>query len=227
MYCRCDFGRSVYSTAKLRLCRAPQTRCTTQGASWAYSPRPAPVADRRSTAGSATAISAASARSSSPAARAARTDSGSDSGDLVPQDRHDPAADRHASPSSARPRSPASTSPSKTSTTPKPASRSTSTQKDSGDTTTDIATQSATSLLADGVSRHHRCRIVGRLEDVHRPGHAGRRRPDLARQHLARLHDYEDDGYYLRTAPSDVLQGRILGNKIIEATARPTSRSST
>jgi branched-chain amino acid transport system substrate-binding protein len=88
--------------------------------------------------------------------------------------------------------------------------------KDSGDTTTDIATQSATALLADGVSA-----IIGAassgvsktfIDQVTQAGvvqiSPANTSPDFT--------DYPDDGYYWRTAPSDVLQGRILGNKIIK-----------
>ncbi|WP_411698989.1 ABC transporter substrate-binding protein, partial [Conyzicola sp.] len=87
--------------------------------------------------------------------------------------------------------------------------------KDSGDTTTDLATQSATSLLADGVSV-----ILGAassgvsktfIDQVTQAGvvqiSPANTSPDFT--------TYEDDGYYFRTAPSDVLQGRILGNKIL------------
>lgn len=86
--------------------------------------------------------------------------------------------------------------------------------KDSGDTTTDIATQSATALLADGVSA-----VIGAassgvsktfIDQVTGAGviqlSPANTSPDFT--------DYPDDGYYWRTAPSDVLQGRILGNKI-------------
>lgn len=87
--------------------------------------------------------------------------------------------------------------------------------KDSGDTTTDIATQSATALLADGVSA-----VVGAassgvsktfIDQVTQAGvvqiSPANTSPDFT--------DYPDDGFYWRTAPSDVLQGRILGNKIL------------
>jgi len=90
------------------------------------------------------------------------------------------------------------------------------TQKDSGDTTTDIASQSATSLVADGVSA-----IIGAassgvsktfIDQVTQAGviqiSPANTSPDFT--------SYEDDGYYWRTAPSDVRQGRILGNKIIK-----------
>ena len=86
--------------------------------------------------------------------------------------------------------------------------------RDSGDTTTDIATQSATELLSLGVSG-----IVGAASSgvsmtfidqlvtagvIHfSPANTS---PDFT--------DYADDGYYWRTAPSDVLQGRVVGNRI-------------
>jgi len=88
--------------------------------------------------------------------------------------------------------------------------------KDSGDTTTDIATQSATALLADNVSA-----IIGAassgvsmtfIDQVTQAGvvqlSPANTSPDFT--------DYPDDGYYWRTAPSDVLQGRVLGNKIVQ-----------
>jgi branched-chain amino acid transport system substrate-binding protein len=87
--------------------------------------------------------------------------------------------------------------------------------KDSGDTTTDIATQSATAALADGVSA-----VIGAassgvsktfIDQVTQAGvvqiSPANTSPDFT--------NYADDGYYWRTAPSDVLQGRILGNKIL------------
>jgi len=89
------------------------------------------------------------------------------------------------------------------------------THADSGDTTTDIATQSATKLIADGVSA-----VIGAassgvsktfIDQVTQAGivqiSPANTSPDFT--------DYADDGYYWRTAPSDVLQGRILGNKIV------------
>jgi len=88
--------------------------------------------------------------------------------------------------------------------------------KDSGDTSTDIATQSATALLADGVSA-----IIGAassgvsktfIDQVTGAGvvqlSPANTSPDFT--------NYKDGGYYFRTAPSDVLQGRILGNKIAQ-----------
>ncbi|MES2094392.1 MAG: ABC transporter substrate-binding protein [Actinomycetota bacterium] len=90
------------------------------------------------------------------------------------------------------------------------------TNKDSGDTSTDIATQSATALLAEGVSV-----IIGAassgvsktfIDQVTQAGvvqiSGANTSPDFT--------NYADNGYYWRTAPSDVLQGRILGNKILK-----------
>jgi branched-chain amino acid transport system substrate-binding protein len=89
------------------------------------------------------------------------------------------------------------------------------TQRDSGDTTTDIATQSATELVdanvdvvigaaSSGVS----FTFVDQLVDAGivqiSPANTS---PDFT--------DYDDDGYYWRTAPSDVLQGRVLGNLMV------------
>jgi branched-chain amino acid transport system substrate-binding protein len=92
----------------------------------------------------------------------------------------------------------------------------TSTDKDSGDTTTDIASQSATSLIADGNTA-----IIGAassgvsktfIDQVTQAGvvqlSPANTSPDFT--------TYKDDGYFWRTAPSDVLQGRILGNKILQ-----------
>ncbi len=87
--------------------------------------------------------------------------------------------------------------------------------RDSGDTTTDIATQSATELIgldadvvigaaSSGVS----FTFVDQLIDAEvvqiSPANTS---PDFSA--------YEDNGFYWRTAPSDVLQGRVLGNLIV------------
>jgi branched-chain amino acid transport system substrate-binding protein len=90
------------------------------------------------------------------------------------------------------------------------------THKDSGDTSTDIATQSATALLASGVSV-----IVGAassgvsktiIDQITKANvieiSGANTSPDFS--------NYPDNGFYWRTAPSDVLQGRILGNKILK-----------
>ena len=87
---------------------------------------------------------------------------------------------------------------------------------DSGDTTTDIATQTATRLLGEGVDA-----IIGAASSgvsftvidqitgagvVHySPANTS---PDFT--------DYDDNGLYFRTAPSDVLQGRVLGDLLVQ-----------
>ncbi|MDQ4503648.1 ABC transporter substrate-binding protein [Sinomonas sp. ASV322] len=84
--------------------------------------------------------------------------------------------------------------------------------RDSGDTTTDIATQSVTNLLGQGVSA-----IVGAASSgvsktvINQITGAGvvqfspaNTSPDFS--------TWPSKGLYWRTAPSDVLQGRVLGN---------------
>jgi branched-chain amino acid transport system substrate-binding protein len=86
--------------------------------------------------------------------------------------------------------------------------------RDSGDGTTDIATQSATELINAGVSG-----VIGAASSsvsftfIDQLAAAGVVHFSPANT-SPRFTDYEDDGYYFRTAPSDVLQGRILGNLI-------------
>lgn len=88
--------------------------------------------------------------------------------------------------------------------------------RDSGDTTTDIATQSATELINAGVSG-----VIGAASSsvsftfIDQLAAAGVVHFSPANT-SPRFTDYEDDGYYFRTAPSDVLQGRILGNLITQ-----------
>ncbi|MBQ9916107.1 MAG: ABC transporter substrate-binding protein [Microbacterium sp.] len=90
--------------------------------------------------------------------------------------------------------------------------KTTLTERDSGDTTTDIATQSATELVSAGADV-----VIGAASSgvsftfVDQLVNAGivqispaNTSPDFT--------TYADDGYYWRTAPSDVLQGRVLGN---------------
>ncbi|MFZ3452847.1 ABC transporter substrate-binding protein [Arthrobacter sp. 7Tela_A1] len=92
--------------------------------------------------------------------------------------------------------------------------------RDSGDTTTDIATQSVTDLLGQGVSG-----IIGAASSgvsktvINQITGAGviqfspaNTSPDFT--------DWDDQGLYWRTAPSDVLQGRTLGNYIVECGAQ-------
>jgi branched-chain amino acid transport system substrate-binding protein len=86
--------------------------------------------------------------------------------------------------------------------------------KDSGDTSTDTATQSATALINEGVDA-----IVGAassgvsLSVIDQVTGAGVVQISPANT-APSLSTYADDGYYFRTAPSDVLQGRVLGNLI-------------
>jgi ABC-type branched-subunit amino acid transport system substrate-binding protein len=86
---------------------------------------------------------------------------------------------------------------------------------DSGDTTTDIASQSVDRLTTEGVDA-----IIGAASSsvtltvldavsqndtvMFSPANTS---PDLT--------TYEDGGYYFRTAPSDVLQGRVMGDLVI------------
>ena len=87
---------------------------------------------------------------------------------------------------------------------------------DSGDTATNIASQSVDRLLSQnvdvivgaassGVSKTVIDKITGAGVVQISPANTS---PDFT--------DYPDKGLYFRTAPSDVLQGRILGNQIIE-----------
>jgi branched-chain amino acid transport system substrate-binding protein len=84
--------------------------------------------------------------------------------------------------------------------------------RDSGDTTTDIATASAGELITAGAdvvvgaaSSGVSFTFIDQLIDggvvMISPANTS---PDFS--------DYPDDGFYWRTAPSDVLQGRVLGN---------------
>jgi ABC-type branched-subunit amino acid transport system substrate-binding protein len=89
------------------------------------------------------------------------------------------------------------------------------THTDSGDTSTDIASQSVDSLITEGVDA-----IIGAASSsvtltvldavvqnktvMFSPANTS---PDLT--------TYEDDGFYFRTAPSDVLQGRVMGDLVI------------
>ena len=87
---------------------------------------------------------------------------------------------------------------------------------DSGDTTTDIANQTTDRLLSQnvdvivgaassGVSMTIIDKITGAGVVQFSPANTS---PEFT--------DYDDDGLYFRTAPSDVLQGRVLGELIVE-----------
>jgi len=97
------------------------------------------------------------------------------------------------------------------------------TQKDSGDTSTDIATQSTKALLSSGVSA-----IVGAassgvsLSVIDQITQAGVVQISPANTSPA-FSTYKDDGYYFRTAPSDVLQGQVVAQKIVSDGATKVS----
>jgi len=88
--------------------------------------------------------------------------------------------------------------------------------RDSGDTTTDTATVSVTDLLSLDVSA-----IIGAASSgvsktvIDQIVAAGVVQFSPANTSID-FTDYADDGLYWRTAPSDVLQGEVLGNQIAE-----------
>ncbi|MEA9984510.1 MULTISPECIES: ABC transporter substrate-binding protein [Subtercola] len=90
------------------------------------------------------------------------------------------------------------------------------TQKDSGDTSTNIATQSVTSLLASNVSA-----IIGAesssvsLTVIDQIAKAGVVEISPANTSPT-FSTYNSNNFYWRTAPSDVLQGRVLGQKVLK-----------
>ncbi|GAA2751530.1 ABC transporter substrate-binding protein [Amnibacterium kyonggiense] len=95
----------------------------------------------------------------------------------------------------------------------------TSIQKDSGDTSTNIATQSVTSLLSSGVSA-----IVGAASSSVSLSVIDQ----IVKAKVVQFSPantsptfttYKDDGYYFRDAPSDVLQGRVLGQAVLKGGA--------
>lgn len=88
------------------------------------------------------------------------------------------------------------------------------THKDSGDTSTDLATQSVTALLSQGVTA-----IVGAasssvsLSVIDQIVAASVVQVSPANT-SPKFSSYKDNGFYWRTAPSDVLQGQVVGQKI-------------
>lgn len=90
------------------------------------------------------------------------------------------------------------------------------TQKDSGDTSTNIATQSVTALLAGGVTA-----ILGAessstsLTVIDQISKAGVVEFSPANTSPT-FSTYADNGFYWRDAPSDVLQGKVLGQKVLK-----------
>ncbi|MBB5639596.1 ABC transporter substrate-binding protein [Cryobacterium roopkundense] len=89
-------------------------------------------------------------------------------------------------------------------------------KRDSGDTTTDTATTSVTDLLSQDVSA-----IVGAASSgvsktvIDQITGAGVVQFSPANT-SAEFTDYADKGLYFRTAPSDILQGEVLGTQIAE-----------
>lgn len=90
------------------------------------------------------------------------------------------------------------------------------THTDSGDQSTDIASQSVDRLLSEGVAA-----IIGAAAS----GVSSTVIDQITQSGVIQFSpantspiftDYDDDGFYFRTAPSDALQGRILGDLIIE-----------
>lgn len=87
--------------------------------------------------------------------------------------------------------------------------------RDSGDTTTDLASQSTTDLLNEGVAA-----IIGAASSgvsqtvINQITGAGVLQISPANT-SPEFSTWDDDGFYWRTAPSDVLQGRVLGNYIV------------
>jgi branched-chain amino acid transport system substrate-binding protein len=88
--------------------------------------------------------------------------------------------------------------------------------KDSGDTSTDTASLSAEALIQEGVHA-----VIGAASS----GVSFTFIDKLFNEQIIqvspantspRFTDYENGDYYFRTAPSDVLQGRVLGNLVLE-----------
>lgn len=92
--------------------------------------------------------------------------------------------------------------------------------RDSGDTTTDLASQSTTELLNEGVGA-----VIGPpssgvtqtvINQITGAGvlqiSPGATSPELT--------DWDDGDFFFRTAPSDVLQGRVLGNYMVSQGAQ-------
>ncbi len=87
------------------------------------------------------------------------------------------------------------------------------THRDSGDTKTDIATQSTTALLGQGVSA-----VIGAASSgvsktvINQITGAGVIHFSPPANTSPDFTTWDDKGLYWRTAPSDVLQGKVLGN---------------
>lgn len=90
------------------------------------------------------------------------------------------------------------------------------TQKDSGDTSTDIATQSVNALLAENVGA-----IIGAassgvsLSVIDKITQAAVVHFSPANT-APTFSTYKDNGFYFRNAPSDLLQGKVLAQKVLK-----------
>ncbi len=85
---------------------------------------------------------------------------------------------------------------------------------DSGDTSTDIANQSVDRLLGEGVDAIIGAASSGVTLTVIDKIAAAQVVQMSPANTSPTLTDYADDGFYFRTAPSDVLQGRVLGDLV-------------
>ncbi len=89
------------------------------------------------------------------------------------------------------------------------------THKDSGDTTTNTASQSQAALKSAGVDAIVGAASSGVTLSVIDKVIADEMVQVSPANTAPVLSTYDDNGFYFRTAPSDVLQGRVLGNKIL------------
>ncbi len=87
-------------------------------------------------------------------------------------------------------------------------------ESDSGDTSTDIANQSVDRLLGEGVDAIIGAASSGVTLTVIDKIAAAQVVQMSPANTSPTLTDYADDGFYFRTAPSDVLQGRVLGDLV-------------
>ena len=90
------------------------------------------------------------------------------------------------------------------------------TQKDSGDTSTNIATQSVTALLAAGdtaiLGAESSSTSLTVIDQISKAGVVEFSPANTSPTFTT----YADNGFYWRDAPSDVLQGKVLGQKVLK-----------
>ncbi|MGL3806306.1 ABC transporter substrate-binding protein [Paeniglutamicibacter sp. R2-26] len=91
----------------------------------------------------------------------------------------------------------------------------TAVNRDSGDTTTNIATQSTTEMLGQGVSAIIGAASSGVTKTVINQVTGGGTLMMSPANTSPDFTTWDDKGLYWRTAPSDVMQGRILGNVMV------------